>query len=58
MIAGDINVDVECNPLEGPLVAELIQKLKNGQSVEKIQYVKEGIYPAETVAETIGSRSY
>lgn len=58
MIAGEINVDVECNPLEGPLVSELIQKLESGQAVEKIQYVEEGVYPAETAADIIGSRAY
>ena len=54
----EINVDVECNPLEGPLVSELIQKLESGQAVEKIQYVEEGVYPAETAADIIGSRAY
>lgn len=58
MIAGEINVDIECNPLEGPLVAELIQKLEKGEEVEKIQYVEEGIFPADTAADVIGSRVY
>lgn len=58
MIDGEINVDIECNPLEGPLVSELIQKLKNGQTVDKIQYVEEGVFPAETAADIIDSRAY
>lgn len=58
MVDGQINVDVECNPLEGPLVAELIQKLEKGEAVEKIQYVEEGIFPAETAADIIDSRAY
>ena len=58
MIAGEINVDVECNPLEGPLVSEIIQKLEKGESVDRIQYVEEGVYPAETAADIIGSRAY
>lgn len=58
MIAGEINVDVECNPLEGPLVSEIIQKLEAGGTVDKIQYVEEGVYPAETAAEIIDSRAY
>ena len=58
MIAGEINVDVECNPLEGPLVAEIIQKLEKGESVDKIQYVEEGVYPADTAADIIDSRAY
>ncbi len=58
MVAGEINVDVECNPLEGPLVDEIIQKLEKGQSVDKIQYVEEGVYPADTAADIIDSRVY
>ncbi len=41
MIAGDLDAAFECNPLHGPRVAEIIQKLERGESVEKIQYVDE-----------------
>lgn len=58
MIAGDLNVSVECNPLHGPRVAEIIQRLERGEEVDKIQYVDEGIFPAETAAELIGTRPY
>ena len=58
MIAGDMNVSVECNPLHGPRVAEIIQKLEKGESVDKIAYVDEGVFPAETAADLIGSRLY
>ncbi len=58
MIAGDMNVSVECNPLHGPRVAEIIQKLEAGETVEKIQYVDEGVFPADTAAKLIDSRKY
>lgn len=58
MVAGEINVDVECNPLEGPFVAELIQKLEAGETIEAIQYMEEGVFPAETAADIIDSRAY
>lgn len=58
MIAGDMNVSVECNPLHGPRVSEIIQKLEKGESVDKIAYVEEGVYPAETAAEIKPSRAY
>lgn len=58
MIAGDLNVSVECNPLHGPRVSEIIQKLEKGETVEKIAYVDEGVFPAETAADTIGIRTY
>lgn len=44
MIQGDISVDVECNPLLGPLVEEIIQKLEQGETVEKIQYVEDNYF--------------
>ena len=58
MIAGDMNVSVECNPLHGPRVAEIIQKLEAGETVDKVQYVDEGVFPAETAADIIDSRAY
>lgn len=58
MIAGDMNVSVECNPLHGPRVAELAKAIMNGDAVEKIQYVDEGVYPAETAAEILPNRAY
>lgn len=58
MIAGELNVSVECNPLHGPRVAELAKKIFNGEKVEKFQYVEEGVYPAETAAFEISKREY
>lgn len=58
MIAGDMNVSVECNPLHGPRVAEIIQKLEKGESIDKIAYVQEGVYPADTAAEEKPKRAY
>lgn len=58
MIAGDMNVSVECNPLHGPRVAELIQKLEKGETVDKIAYVEEGVYPAETAEAKKPTREY
>lgn len=58
MEEGLINVDVECNPLHGPRVAEIIQKLHSGQTVDKVQYVEEGVFPAETAKEDRVGRAY
>lgn len=58
MIAGEVNVCVECNPLHGPRVAELIRKIMNDEEVEKTQYVEEGIYPAETAERELPNRKY
>jgi len=59
MIAGDINADVECNPLHGPRVAEIIQKLEAGETVDKIQYVDEEVFDTSMDLETIlAKRAY
>lgn len=58
MIAGDMNVSVECNPLHGPRVADLIQTIEAGKTPDKIAYVEEGVYDASTAAEVAPTRAY
>ncbi|MCR5724048.1 MAG: ABC transporter substrate-binding protein [Treponema sp.] len=66
MINGDeINCAVECNPLHGPRVAEIIQKLEKGGTIDsKIQYVtelvfdKNGIGNARKAADELPNRKY
>jgi len=58
MIAGEINADVECNPLHGPRVAEIIQTLENGGSVEKIMYVVEEVFDTENAVAKLPTRKY
>ena len=58
MIAGDMNVSVECNPLHGPRVEELVKDLMAGKTVEKKQYVEEGVFPASSAAEDVKTRKY
>lgn len=59
MIAGDLNATFECNPLHGPRVAEIIQKLKAGEAVEKIQYVDEAYFDTSMDVEAIkATRAY
>ena len=53
MIAGDLNCAVECNPLHGPRVDEIIQKLEAGEEVEKIQYVDEAAFDTSMDLEAI-----
>jgi simple sugar transport system substrate-binding protein len=58
MIAGEINCACECNPLHGPRVAEIIQKLQKGEKVEKIQYVNEGVFDLFNAKEMLPTRKY
>jgi simple sugar transport system substrate-binding protein len=58
MIAGEINCDVECNPLHGPRVAEIIQALEAGKPVDKIMYVKEGTFDTTNAKAILPTRKY
>ena len=55
---GRINVDVECNPVQGAYVDEIIQKLENGESVEKRYVVEERVFTKENAAEFLNDRTY
>ena len=59
MIDGKINADFECNPLLGPMVSQVIQKLEQGEEVEKYQYVDETYFDPTMDLETLmQERSY
>ncbi len=53
MIRGEINADFECNPILAPLVERIIEKLENGELVEKIQYVEEQYFDTSMDLERI-----
>lgn len=55
MEEGLINVDIECNPLQGGLIAQIIERLEKGESIDKAYYVVEKVFEAENAsAERIG----
>ena len=55
---GLINVDIECNPVQGGYIDEIIQKLENGEPVEKSYIVEENIFTKDNVKEALDSRTY
>ncbi|SEA04656.1 simple sugar transport system substrate-binding protein [Pseudobutyrivibrio sp. ACV-2] len=56
---GQISAEVECNPLQGPYIYNLISHLKNGEAVPKITYVKEQYFTSESLtADFIEGRKY
>ena len=58
-LKGNINYNVECNPLHGPRVAAIIQQLKKGETPDKLAYVEEAAFDATTIKqEDIDARSY
>ena len=46
---GTFNCTVECNPLHGPRVAEIIKTLEAGGTVDKIQYVVEEMFDKDGI---------
>ena len=58
MIAGKLNVTVECNPLLGPQFFETALKVANGQPIEKWVRSKEGVYRQDTAAQELPNRKY
>jgi len=58
-LQGRINFNVECNPLHGPRVKEIIQSLKKGERPEKYIYVDEAVFDARTFTQAeLDAREY
>jgi len=56
---GRIALNVECNPLQGPYVDEIIKQLQNGDPIKQEQYIEETQFDFLTVSqELIDSRKY
>lgn len=52
-LSGKIICNTECNPLHGPRVQEIIQALEKGETVNKEEYVDEGIFCFDNSVSTI-----
>ena len=50
---GQISVEVECNPLQGPYIYNLISRLEKGNAVPKITYVHEECFTSENLTPDI-----
>lgn len=53
---GRISLAVECNPLLGPLVEEVIQTIEAGRTPEKHHYVEEQIFTTENLSAALLER--
>ena len=58
MMAGKLNVSVECSPLLGPQLMEAVKDLKAGKTLPKRIVTKEGIFPMEVAAKEFPKRKY
>lgn len=56
---GKINVDIECNPLLGPYIADIITRLEDGEAIGKKNYVEETVFTIDNVTdELLEGRTY
>lgn len=58
MAAGKMNVTIECNPMIGPQLVELIEAHAAGETLEKRVVVEEGMYTMDQAAELLPTREY
>lgn len=58
MVAGKMNVSVECNPLLGPQLMEASAKAAAGQPLPRWIKTIEGVFPAEVAAKEFPNRKY
>jgi len=58
-LEGKIALNVECNPLQGPYVASLIQQLERGETVDPVKHVDETAFDCFTITKAmIEGRGY
>jgi ABC-type sugar transport system substrate-binding protein len=58
MMAGKLNVSVECSPLLGPQLMSAAKDVVAGKTLPKRIVTKEGIFPMEVAAKEFPSRKY
>jgi len=58
MMAGKLNVSVECSPLLGPQLMQAVKDLKAGKPLPKRIVTEEGIFPMEIAAKEFPKRKY
>ena len=58
LAAGDINYIVECSPLLGPQLMDIVKKIKAGETVEKRIVTEETTFTQEQAKAALPSRQY
>lgn len=53
VINGKIALDVECNPMHGPKVEQIIMRMEEGKKPAKYTYVKEGLFSMDDSIESV-----
>ncbi len=58
-LQGKIALNVECNPLQGPYVADMIRRMERGETVEQEKYIDETWFDSTNLTQKIiESRGY
>ena len=58
MIAGKLNVTVECSPLLGPQLMATVKDVVAGKQIPRRIVTEESVFPKETAAEILPTRKY
>ncbi|XXU30837.1 ABC transporter substrate-binding protein [Sorangium sp. So ce887] len=58
MMAGKLNVTVECSPLLGPQLMSAVNDVVAGKTLPKRIVTEEGVFPMETAAQELPKRKY
>jgi simple sugar transport system substrate-binding protein len=58
MVAGKLNVTVECNPLLGPQLMAAVKDVVAGKPIPRRILTEESVFPMETAAEVLPTRQY
>jgi len=58
MIAGKMNVSVECSPLLGPQLMEAARDVTSGKTLPRWIKTNEGVFPADVAAKEFPNRKY
>ncbi len=58
MMAGKLNVSVECSPLLGPQLMQAVKDLKAGKTLPRRIVTEEGVFPMEVAAKEFPKRKY
>ena len=58
MIAGKLNVSVECSPLLGPQLMAAVKDVAAGKTIPRRIVTEESVFPRETAAQEFPNRKY
>jgi galactofuranose transport system substrate-binding protein len=58
MIAGKLNVSVECSPLLGPQLMAAVKDVAAGKPIPRRIVTEEAVFPKETAAQVLPTRKY